>query len=234
MRLKLIWSSVMALSIFITSFSNADLVELNFRDSGPSLGDNIERDVNALPGGVDGVSAVAPLVFPVDADGDVVALGSQVLIVSLLSVSSNDTGATVINAGLTNFAINSAGGLAQDESSVNFDSNFEEQITFSFNLPVEIQEIDFSAFGLGELFQVGSRVIDSGDINTSDVANLIANPIIVPANTPVTFAPIATAGGGISSIGLTEVVVHVKAVPEPSSMLALIGLAGLLAVKRRR
>ena len=215
MRSNFIWSSAIALAVALSSVSYADTVELNLRDSGTSLGDNIERDVNALPGGVDDVAAAAPLVFPVDEGGDVVEMGSESLIVSLLSVSSNDTGATVISASAAVFAINSAGGLADGESSVNFDSNFEEEITFSFNLPVEIQEIDFIDFDVGEQFQVGTQVIGSGDVTTTDVADLTRDPIIVPANTPITFSPIAATSGGPSSIGLQEIILHVKTDTEP-------------------
>ena len=245
MQRKMIWLSAIALSVFMTSFSSAQLVvelDLNFRDQGNSIGDEIERLVNLLPGDVDGFDPLLPIDFLLADDGDVLTdaelLGGAepAVTLSLLGISSNDTGATVVNAGISGFAINSAGGLPGDASTA-LDSGLEEQFTISFNSDIEITEIDFGVFGDGERFQVGDLVIDDGDINTSDVAFFTDDPIFVAAGTPILFVPLDTLSGGISSIQLQDVTINVlpaPAVPEPSSMLALMGLAGLLAVKRRR
>ena len=243
MRRILSLSSVIALTVMMSSFSYADVVELdlNFRDQGNSIGDEIERLVNLLPGDVDGF--VAPIAFPLDDEGDVLTdaeiLGGAEpsVTLSLLGISSNDTGATVVSAGISGFAINSAPGLSGGDSSTALDSGLEEQLTISFDSDIEITEIDFGVFGSGERFQVGDLVIDDGDINGSDVAFFTDDPIFVAAGTPILFAPLDTLSGGISSIQLQDVTINVlptAAVPEPSSMLALMGLAGLLAVKRRR
>ena len=241
MRSNLIWSSVMALCVFLTSFSYAQEIielDLNFRDSGSSIGDGIERVVNALPGDVDGF--VAPIAFPLDDGGDflteadIFGGAEPSVTLSLVGISSNDTGATSVSAGLSGFAINSAGGLPGDASTA-LDSGLEEQFTISFDSDIEITEIDFGVFGIGERFQVGDLVIDDGDINTSDVAFFTDDPIFVAAGTPILFVPLDTLGGGNSSIQLQDVTINVlPAVPEPSSMLALMGLAGLFAAKRRR
>ena len=242
MRRILSLSSVMALCVFLTSFSYAQEIielDLNFRDSGNSIGDEIERLVNALPGDIDGF--VAPIAFPLDDEGDVlteaeiIAGAEPSVTLSLVGISSNDTGATSVNAGISGFAINSAGGLSDGDSSTAQDSVFEEQFTISFNSDIEITEIDFGVFGDGERFQVGDTIFEEGVLSGVDVADLSAAPIFVAADTPILFAPLNTLSGGNSSIQLQDVTINVlPAVPEPSSMLALMGLAGLFAAKRRR
>ena len=244
MRRILSLSSVIALTVMMSSFSYGQEVielDLNFRDSGNSIGDEIERLVNDLPGDIDGF--VAPIAFPLDDEGDVLteaeifAGAEPSVTLSLVGISSNDTGATVVNNGVSGFAINSSPGLSGGDASTALDSGLEEQFTISFDSDIEITEIDFGVFGSGERFQVGDLVIDDGDINSSDVAFFTDDPIFVAAGTPILFAPLNTLSGGISSIQLQDVTINVlptAAVPEPSSMLALMGLAGLLAVKRRR
>ena len=245
MRRILSLSSVIALTVMMSSFSYADVVELdlNFRDQGNSIGDEIERLVNALPGDVDGFDPLSPIDFLLADDGDVLTdaeiLGGAEpsVVLSLLGISSNDTGATVVNNGISGFAINSSPGLSGGDASTALDSGLEEQFTISFDSDIEITEIDFGVFGSGERFQVGDLVIEDGDVNSSDVAFFTDDPIFVAAGTPILFVPLDTLGGGISSIQLQDVTINVlpdAAVPEPSSMLALMGLAGLFAAKRRR
>ena len=245
MQRKMIWLSAIALSLFMTSFSSAEVVpelDLNFRDQGNSIGDEIERLVNALPGDVDGFDPGSPIDFLLDDEGDVLtdlqimegAVESVTL--TLLGISSNDNpaGTTEVSAGISGFAINSAGGLPGDASTA-LDSGLEEQFTISFDSDIEITEIDFGVFADGERFQVGDTIFEDSDLSGVDVADLSLAPIFVAANTPILFAPLNTLSGGNSSIQLQDVTINVlPSIPEPSSTLALMGLAGLLAVKRRR
>ena len=216
-----IWSSAIALALAISSVSHADvIVDLNFEDSGPSLGDALEAATSA---GFDNVTF--PLSFGVDAEGDIAAPGSELVVVSV-SGSSNDPGADF--NGLT-----SAFGIASSSGdSFRFGASENEQLVLSFDRRVEILEIDFESLFGSDVFQVGDQIVTSGDVDgfdRFDPTNDGANPgIILAANTPLVFQ--ATNG----SIGLEQVLIDVSVVPEPSSMLGLMGLAGLLAVKRRR
>ena len=246
MQRKMIWLSAIALSVFMTSFSSSEVVELdlNFRDTGRSIGDEIERLVNALPGDVDGFDPLSPIDFLLADDGDVltdaeISGGAEPAVtLSLLGISSNDTGATVVNAGISGFAINSAPGLSGGDSSTALDSVLEELLTISFSSDIEITAVDFGVFDPGERFQVGDTIFEESDVSSTDVADLSLAPIFVAADTPILFAPLNTLSGGNSSIQLQDVTINVlpsnTGVPEPSSMLGLMGLAGLLAVKRRR
>ena len=244
MQRKMIWLSAIALSVFMTSFSSAQLVELdlNFRDQGNSIGDEIERLVNALPGDIDGFDPLSPIDFLLDDEGDVLtdadimAGTAPSVVLSLLGISSNDTGTTVVNNGISGFAINSAPGLGGGDASTALDSVLEEQFTISFSSDIEITAVDFGVFDPGEQFQVGDTTFEESDISSTDVADLSLAPIFVAANTPILFTPLNTLSGANSSIQLQDVTINVlpPPVPEPSSMLALMGLAGLLAVKRRR
>ena len=245
MQRKMIWLSAIALSVFMTSFSSAQVVELdlNFRDQGNSIGDEIERLVNLLPGDVDGFDPGSPIDFLLDDEGDVLTdleiMGGAVesVTLSLLGISSNDTGATVVNAGISGFAINSAPGLSGGDASTALDSVLEELLTISFSSDIEITAVDFGVFDPGERFQVGDTIFEESDISSTDVADLSLAPIFVAADTPILFTPLNTLSGTNSSIQLQDVTINVlpaATVPEPSSMLALMGLAGLLAVKRRR
>ena len=153
MRSNFIWSSAIALAVAMSSVSYAEIVELdlNFRDSGNSIGDEIERLVNLLPGDIDGFDPLSPIAFPLAMDGDVLTdaeiMGGTVPTVttlSLLGISSNDTGATSVNSGISGFAINSAPGTTGGDASTALDSGLEEQFTISFDSDIEINCCDFN------------------------------------------------------------------------------------------
>ena len=106
------------------------------------------------------------------------------------------------------------------------------------------REIDLTSLSGDDVFSIqvaGSSpiLIANGDADTSDrfdfsgdTAPSLTPGLFIAAGTGVEFR--ATVG----SVGLDNLVLEIAppaaAVPEPSSMLGLMGLAGLLAVKRRR
>ena len=232
MRSNLIWSSVMALCVFWTSFSHADMVTLNFEDSGPSLGDALER---ATSSGFDSVTF--PLDFAVDAEGDIAAPGSEALVITILSAQGNG-GATDFDGATSSFGIHSPGA---DAGTQRFDASNNEQFEFSLDQNVEITRLDLASLTGSEVFELSFEVdgevstlsIVNSDGDTFDVVDISDDPFFIPADTAV----LVRAATG--SVGLQDVTVNVleptsTSVPEPSSMLGLMGLAGLLAVKRRR
>ena len=77
---------------------------------------------------------------------------------------------------------------------------------------------------------MGTRLVTTADLIPGDFSNnvIFDDPIFVAADTPLLLT--ATVG----NVSIEQFELDVLAVPEPSSMLALMGLAGLLAVKRRR
>ena len=112
-----------------------------------------------------------------------------------------------------------------------FDSDNNEQAVISFDQPVNITAINFGFFSGSDVFQVGETLL-SADLVTDFTDNIVlADPIFVAANAPL----LLTATVGNVSIEQFELnVLEAAAIPEPSSILSLMGLAGLLAVKRRR
>ena len=222
MRRILSLSSVMALCVFLTSFSHADVaVTLNFEDSGPSLGDALEA---ATSSGFDSVTF--PLSFPVDAEGDIATLGSEALIVTVLSAQGNG-GAADFDGSTSSFGIHSPGA----DSTQRFDANNNEQVEISFDQTVEITAINFGFLGGSDEFQVGTRLVTTADLIPGDFSNLVDfsdDPIFVAADSALLLR------ANVGNVSIEQFELNVVAVPEPSSMLGLMGLAGLLAVKRRR
>jgi len=118
-----------------------------------------------------------------------------------------------------------------------FDSAFEEQLEISFNQSLFIQEIDFDGLDDGETFSVGDVEISGDGLPFTGAFDFTdggtSDGLFLAANTPI----LLQVNGENASAGLDSITVAVGSpagVPEPSSMLGLLGLAGLLAVKRRR
>ena len=253
MRRNFIWSSAIALAVAISSVSHADVIEFSFEDRGSSFitpstetfGSQIEN--TALAG-----LAASPVTITLNPDtgnspdatsgntGDARPVPLQIT-----AIAGTGTGATAhFNGGTTEFGIDSVGanptGGTASDSSTRLDADFDESFTLSFSEDLFFREIDLNSLAGSDVFSIqvaGSSpiIIANGDADTSDRFDFSGGT--TPTGVPGLFIP---AGTGVEfrttvgSVGLDNLVLEIAPVPEPSSMLALMGLAGLLAVKRRR
>ena len=251
MRRILSLSSVIALTVMMSSFSYADVIEFSFEDRGsPTLstetfGSQIEDTVLA------GLAAnpVTITLNPDTGNSPDATSGNQgdarPVALQITAIAGSGTGATAhLNGSTFEFGIDSSGanpiGGTQSDSSTRFDSDFNESLTLSFSEDLFFREIDFNSLAGSDVFSIqvaGSSpiLIANGDADSSDRFDFSGGT--APSGTPGLFI---AAGTGVEfratagSVGLDNLVLEIAAVPEPSSMLALMGLAGLLAVKRRR
>jgi len=144
--------------------------------------------------------------------------------------------------------------LGIDNSSIN-DSDFDligdvvesgdfnpgESLIFIFDRDVEFLSIELESVAPADSFDVlvdGISILETqGDNNFIDDLGGLAG-LTIPAGTEITFfvdGVLETATGGpATSLRVETFEVHVKSVPEPSSLLALAGMVGLVAVRRRR
>ena len=255
MRSNFIWSSAIALAVAISSVSYADVIEFSFEDRGSSFvtpstetfGSQIENTELA------GLAAnpVTITLNPDTGSSPDASSGDQgdarPVPLQITAIAGTGTGASAdLNASSLSFGIDSSGtdptGNAARETSTEFDANFNESLTLSFSEDLFFREIDFNSLLPGEEFSIqvaGSSpiIIGNGDADSSDRFDFSGGTtpsgvpgLFIAAGTGVEFR--ATAGG----VGLDNLVLEIAPapVPEPSSMLGLMGLAGLLAVRRRR
>ena len=253
MRRILSLSSALALTVMMSSFSyGQEVIEFRFEDAGTAsfntetFGSQIEDTVLA------GLAAnpVTITLNPDTGNSPDATSGNQgderLVPLQITAIAGTGTGAGAhLNGSTLEFGIDSIGanpiGGTQSDSSTRFDSDFNESLTLSFSEDLFFREIDFNSLAGSDVFSIqvaGSSpiLIANGDASTSDVFDFSGGT--APSGTPGLFIP---AGTGVEfrttvgSVGLDNLVLETApAVPEPSSMLALMGLAGLLAVKRRR
>ena len=181
------------------------------------------------------------LLFP--ATFDVLEDPSGELELTVESVSSNTNTVALLGTFISTgpfipdiaiFGVDSEGG---DDTPTQFDSAFEEQLEISFNQSLFIQEIDLDGLDDGETFSVGDVEISGDGLPFTGAFDFTdggtSDGLFLAADTPI----LLQVNGENASAGLDSITVAVGSpagVPEPSSMLGLLGLAGLLAVKRRR
>ena len=243
MRRNFIWSSAIALAVAMSSVSHASIIEFSFEDRGSSFSGN-ETFGSLIE---DTELADLPVTITLNPDtgnspdatstnqGDARPVPLQ--ITAVLGIGSG-AGAH-INASSLEFGIDSDGSTG--DSSTRFDAGLNESLTFSFSEDLFFRQLDLNSLAGSDVFSIqvdGSSpiLIPNGAADSSDRFNFSGGTapsgtsgLFIAAGTGVEFR--ATAG----SVGLDNLVLEIAAtVPEPSSMLALMGLAGLLAVKRRR
>ena len=248
MRRILSLSSVIALTVMMSSFSYADVIEFSFEDRGsPTLGtetfgsqieDAVLADLAANP--------VTITLNPDTGNSSDATSGNQgderPVPLQITAIAGTGTGAGAhFNGSTSEFGIDSDGTTGDDSTAL--DAGLNESLTLSFSEDLFLREIDFNSLSGADRFSIqvdGSSPIIIAFDDTSGFAGEFtftggttpsaASGLFVAAGTGVEFR--ATVG----SVGLDNLIVEIApaAVPEPSSMLGLMGLAGLLAVKRRR
>ena len=182
---------------------------------------------------LDNQSLLFPATFVVLEDPD------GVLELTVESVSSNTNtvalNGTFINTGpftpnISIFGVDSEGA----DNPTQFESDFDEQLEISFSQSVFIEQIDLDGLDDGETFSVGGVDIVNAGLPFTDIFDFTAggtsDGLFLAADTPV----LLQISGDGAAAGLDSITVSVTSVPEPSSMLGLLGLAGLFAAKRRR
>ena len=248
MRRILSLSSVIALTVMMSNFSYGQtVIEFSFEDRGSSFitpstetfGSQIENTELA------GLAAnpVTITLNPDTGNSPDATSGNQgderrvPLQITAVAGIGSGVGAH-INASTLEFGIDSDGSTG--DSSTRFDAGLNESLTLSFSEDLFFREIDFNSLGLNDVFSIqvaGSSaiLIDDAADDSSDRFDFSGGT--APSGTPGLFIAAGTAvefRATEGSVGLDNLVLEIAAVPEPSSMLALMGLAGLLAVKRRR
>lgn len=154
--------------------------------------------------------------------------------ITVSGIGGTGSGSNELNSLADSLGVDTSGvTLGEGDDSDQFDSAFNESVTFQFDQAVVITELNFVGFEADETFVFGGTTINTIDLanNTTDIFNFVT-PLSIPAFTDFSLA--ATAGTiGIEAITLTTESAPV--VPEPGSfsLLGLVGLIGL-ATKRRK
>ena len=211
---KLLTISFVFVAFFLganCNISNAD-VFVDFRDVSGNVGDLLESSPLGTPVVVDAVNAPGLTITATAVTG-----------------ATGGTGG-VIFADTGDFAVNSSG-VTDDADG--FDPG--ESITFQFNQSVAFETIDFS-LSSGESITFAGVVFTGGEsplpgtpvILGAGIADISANPIVIPAFTNFTIGDVSA---GATSGSLQDL--NLSVVPEPSSVLLLLGM-GVCGLARRK
>ena len=184
--------------------ASADIVTLDFTNDGGSVG--VDLDTN--PG-------LDELPFAVDAGDGLV----------LTVTAATGVGDLTLNGTGGSFGVNSAG----SDSTARFDADLGESVTISFNRDVDIFNINFNGLSAAEGFLVGDVAVVGGE-NSVDFAEGVLS---FEAGEGI-FLTSTGGANGDAEVGIAQITLHVKAVPEPSSALLLAMGAGAFGLVRRR
>ena len=244
MRRNFIWSSAIALTVAMSSFSYADVIEFSFEDRGSSF---ITPSTETFGSQIENTELAGLVANPVtitlnpDTGGSPDATSgdtgdARLVPLQITAIAGTGTGATAhFNGGSTEFGIDSIGanpiGGTASDSSTRLDADFDESFTLSFSEDLFFREIDLTSLSGSDVFSIqvaGSSpiLIANGDADTSDRFDFSGGT--APSGTPGLFIAAGTGvefRATVGSVGLDNLVLEiapVAQVPEPSSMLSLI------------
>ena len=230
--------------------SSADIVLFDFRDDADPVA-GVDADITSdLDGGTIGDSATidgltlelvdifAPQFADVDMDAD-----TPLELTGTILFASNGANVTTNIAGnrdriaVNNPSINNTGFDLIDGGAESSDFNTGEGFIFNLSGNAAIDVIEFENLNPGNIYTVSidggpSQAFDDPDGNVTGTGLGTLEGVEIAAGTSITIevsGPLVSNRGGIESITF-----HTIAVPEPSSLLALMGMAGLVAARRRR
>ena len=242
---KFLLAAITAAAFAVPMSASADIV-FDFRDDNS---DDPDTDVTAaLDGGTIGDSVtiggltleLVDIFAPefVDNGGATLEQNGNILRASnddgvTTNIAGNRDRIAVNNSSISNTQfdlIDTAGGVTESS-----DFNTGEGFVFNLSENAVIDSIEFENLNAGNIYTVS---VDGGPSQTFDGldGNITALGALggaeIAAGTSITIevsGPLVDNRGGIESISFA-----VAAVPEPSSLLAMAGMAGLFAVRRRR
>ena len=239
--------------------SSADIVLFDFRDDNDPVA-GVDADITSdLDGGngggagtigssttIDGltlelVDIFAPEFADVDMDPSTpLQLNGTILFASAganvtTNIAGNRDRIAVNNPSINNSGfdeIDTGGGVTESS-----DFNTGEGFIFNLSGNAAIDVIEFENLNAGNIYTVSvdggpSQAFDGPDGNVTGAGLGALEDVEIAAGTSITIevsGPLVSNRGGIESITF-----HTTAVPEPSSLLALMGMAGLVAARRRR
>lgn len=224
---------VIATAVFAIPITNvsAQIVTIDFTtDTGDAMAPGTTGDLLD----VNNTSGEFPLTFDVVSD---TTLGLEI---TIESISSFDSAAnpddTSVNGVGGSFGINSPtlSGAADSEEPSRFDVDSSEVLVLSFNRDVIILNADFTSLSGSEEFDFNGITVTNDNTPTSDLFDFTdggaTTGIVLDAGDTITLQAGGPAG---SEVGLQSITVDVAAIPEPSSLMALFGMAGLFMMRRR-
>ncbi len=230
MRRNFLWAGALALSVVMSSSLRADIILVDLTtdlagstgallDSGPNLDTLAATPLTANVVQTDSIGNAASIIGTVPG-----------LVISVTG-GSFDPANSNANASGTGFGVDSPTPPDGSENPSRLDVDAAEFLEFTFNQDINLLDIHFTSFSGNETFTAGGVTFNDSDVGGNNIGTFADDGLFLAAGTAVRLEAGGPAG---SSVGLEGITIETIAVPEPSSLLGLMGLAGLLAAKRRR